>query len=193
MHFKLIIPAFMLSLLLPLVIGCGSSSTDSQNSSQSVSQAPVDNTAASTQTQKKFSPPPPPPPQTSSNTNKQTPVVTPPANTGPQSPTPGPGMVIEKADVGSGDKGRGYEEGIITTPVATYFAARERIMFTIQIPELIKAYKLEHDFKGPKSHDEFMKAIIEKYNVKLPTLPPGHNYLYDPKTEVLMVERPKEF
>jgi hypothetical protein len=192
MRLKLIVPALFLSLLLSLVIGCGSSSSQSQNSTQT----PADNTAAgvvSNKPQKKYSPPPPPPPQTSSDTAKQTPANTSPTNTGPQSPTPGPGMVIEKADVGSGDKGRGYEAGIITTPVATYFAARERIMFTIQIPELIKAYKLEHDFKGPKSHDEFMKEIIEKYNVKLPTLPPGHNYLYDPKREELMVERPAEY
>ena len=41
-------------------------------------------------------------------------------------------MQIEKAQVGSGDKGRGYGPGIIATPVATYFAARERIMFDIQ-------------------------------------------------------------
>ena len=100
-------------------------------------------------------------------------------------------MTLEKADVGSGDKGRGYGEGIIATPAAAYFAARERIMFTITIPDYIRAYKMENDFKGPKSHEEFMQKIIKKNNIRLPTLPPGDVYVYDPKREELLVEKPK--
>ena len=64
-------------------------------------------------------------------------------------------------------------------------------MFTIQIPEFIRAYKFEHDMKGPKSNEEFMEKIIKKYGIELPTLPPGHKYWYDAKDEELKVLRPK--
>lgn len=99
-------------------------------------------------------------------------------------------MIAEKADVGSGDKGRGYGEGFVATPVATYFAARERIMFTIQIPDFIRAYKFKHDMKGPKSNEEFMEKIVKKNSLDLPTLPAGHKYWYDAKDEELKVLRP---
>jgi hypothetical protein len=115
------------------------------------------------------------------------PAVTPAKNDGENPP---PGMIAEKAGVGSGDKGRGYGEGVVATPVATYFAARERIMFTIQIPELLRAYKFEHDMKGPKSNEEFMKEVIKKHGIELPTLPRDHKYWYDAKDGELKVLRP---
>jgi len=171
-------------LLLAMAVGC------SRSTSQNTPQNPADTPATSqTATQQKKTLPPPPSPESSAEAEqKASQNASKPS--GPVSPTPRPGMLIEKAAVGSGDKGRGYEPGIITTPVSTYFAARERIMFEIQIPEFIRAYKFEHDFKGPQSHEEFM-GILKKNGVKLPTLPPGHVYIYDPKTEELMVERPQ--
>ena len=99
-------------------------------------------------------------------------------------------MTMDKAQVGSGDKGRGYGGGIITTPVSTYFAVRERIMFEITIPDALRGFKFENDFKGPKSNEEFMEKVIKKNGIQLPTLPPGHKYIYDPKEEQLMVIRP---
>ena len=131
-----------------------------------------------------------PPPEAFTEAEKK-PAAPPKVNTGPVSPTPRPGMLIEKADVGSGEKGR-YDQGIITTPVSTYFRAQERITFYIQLPEYLRAYKFEHDFKGPKTNEEYMKDIIKKNNIRLPELPPGHRYIYDPKEEQLMVERPQQ-
>jgi hypothetical protein len=150
------------------------------------SPVPVTQPPAAT-AQQPAPPPPPPPPPTETAQPATQPAVAGDKNV-PE--TPPPGMTAEKADVGSGDKGRGYGEGVIATPVATYFAARERIMFTIQIPEFIRAYKFEHDFKGPKSNEEFMEKIIKKNNVQLPTLPPGHQYWYDAQKEELQVLRP---
>ena len=40
----------------------------------------------------------------------------------------------------------------------------------------------------PKSHEEFMKEIIEFGQIKLPELPEGKSYVYEPKTHQLMVE-----
>jgi hypothetical protein len=174
-----------IALLLAFSAGCGSST--SQNTAQTPSEKPAPNQM---EKKKPMALPPAPPPE-AFTAGEQKPAATPPkANTGPVSPTPPPGMTMEKADVGSGSKGRGYGGGIIATPVATYFAARERLMFTVTIPDCIRAYKFEHDFKGPKTNEEFMEKVIKKNGVHLPDLPPGHSYLYDPKEEQLMVVKP---
>jgi hypothetical protein len=173
------ISSIPLALALAILAGCEESSNDKD------SAVPATPPPAAT-AQQPVPPPPPPPPPT------ETVPATPPAVAADKNApeTPPPGMTAEKADVGSGDKGRGYGEGVIATPVATYFAARERIMFTIQIPEFVRAYKFEHDFKGPKSNEEFMEKIIKKNGVQLPTLPPGHKYWYDAQKEELQVLRP---
>lgn len=97
--------------------------------------------------------------------------------------------VEKKADVGVGKKGRGYGKGVIVTPVATLFAVRERLVFTVQIPEAMKLFKATEG-RAPKDNDEFMTRIIKEQNIHLPTLPEGDRYMYDPKTEELMVESP---
>jgi len=136
-------------------------------------------------------PPPPPPPPPPPAGEQQTAEPPAPAEAAPQEPAPpAEGMERQKAEMGVGKKGRGYEPGMITTPVATYFAARERMVFDIQIPQAMKMYKAVNEH-GPKSHDEFMKKIIQENLIRLPDLPDGHRYLYDPTTEELMVERPK--
>jgi hypothetical protein len=79
--------------------------------------------------------------------------------------------------------------GIVTTPVTTYFNSLERIMFEITIPDALRAYKFEHDFKGPITNEEFMEQVIKKNSINLPALPSGHKYVYDSIAEKLMVER----
>jgi len=87
-----------------------------------------------------------------------------------------------------GKKGRGYGAGMITTPIAAYFSIRERLAFD-QVTHAMDLYKATNEH-APKSHEEFMEKIIKENGVKLPQLPAGERYLYDPKTEQLMVERP---
>ena len=94
-----------------------------------------------------------------------------------------------KAEVGVGAKGHDYGEGIVATPLAAYFSAKERIAFDIQIPHAMQLYKAMHDGHGPKTHEEFMKDIIKEGGIKLPALRPGDRYLYDPAREELMVEK----
>ena len=104
--------------------------------------------------------------------------------------TPGPTVQV-KAGVGSGKKGRSLDqhEGIIVTPAKTLFAAKEKIKFEIEIPHTLQLYKaLEGN--APKSHEEFMEKIIKANDIKLPELPEGHKYVYDPMLETLMVEKP---
>lgn len=99
--------------------------------------------------------------------------------------------VLEKAGVGSGKKGRSLDahEGIIVTPAKTLFAAKEKIKFEIEVPHALQLYKALEG-SGPKSHDEFMEKVIKANQIQLPELPAGHEYLYDPTTETLMVKKP---
>lgn len=101
-----------------------------------------------------------------------------------------PKITTRKADVGVGKKGRDYGQGLVATPAAAYFAVRENIAFRIQIPQALQLFKAEHD-RLPKDHAEFMEVIIKANNIKLPELPDGDSYRYDPKTGELMVDHPE--
>jgi len=104
---------------------------------------------------------------------------------------PAPGMTREVAKPGVTGKG-GYEEGILaplTTPLNAYWSAREMAVYDIAIPRAMQLFEFAKERK-PNSHDEFMREIIGKNNFKLPELPPGVRYVYDPKRGQLMVERP---
>ena len=96
----------------------------------------------------------------------------------------------EQAAAGAGAKGRGYGGGIVTEPVHQYFTIQQRLVFEDQIPHAMNLYKAQHNDKGPPTHARFMKEIIADNSIPLPELPPGEKYVYDPKTEVLMVEHP---
>jgi hypothetical protein len=122
----------------------------------------------------------PSPPATSPS-----PPATPPAAATPPAPAP----TQKKAEVGVGKKGRGYGKGVIATSIASLFAVRERMVFDVTIPEAMKLFKAMED-RAPKSHEEFMEKIIKANNIHLPELPEGSRYMYDPKTEQLMVEPP---
>lgn len=98
-------------------------------------------------------------------------------------------MVREKAEVGVGEKGNQLSDGLYSTPVKAYFRAKEQVAFNIQIPSTMQLYKAEHG-RGPRTHEEFMEQIVKAGMIRLPELPAGHQYVYDPETEELMVEHP---
>ncbi|MDR3199456.1 MAG: hypothetical protein LBU34_16425 [Planctomycetaceae bacterium] len=108
-----------------------------------------------------------------------------------------PESELVKADVGAGKKGHYGQTGgeqvsdIITVPVATLFRAKEMTAFRIQVPQALQLYKAMNDNKGPETHEAFMKDIIKANNIPLPELPDGHEYIYDPATEQLMIKKPK--
>ena len=51
-------------------------------------------------------------------------------------------------------------------------------------------YKLKQMEHGSLSREEFMREIIKNGGIKLPELPRGQRYVYDPKRGELMVEKP---
>ena len=138
-------------------------------------------------------PPPPAPPATSATPTSVTSSLPPP----PPPPPPAATATADaaatsanavKAEAGVGIKGRGYGGGMITEPIHQYFSIRERLAFD-QITHAVDLYKATNG-NAPKSHEEFMTQIIKANGIALPKLPAGERYLYDPKTEQLMVERP---
>lgn len=101
-----------------------------------------------------------------------------------------PGTVT-KANVGVGKKGQGYGGGFVSEPAKVYFNIRERTVFQIQVPQALSTYKaLDPRGKGPKTTEEFMENVIKQNGIRLPELPSGQTYEYDPETEELNVRRP---
>ncbi len=125
-----------------------------------------------------------------------------PAATAPAVETPKPAVtaapapqkpaetVQTKAEVGVGAKGHYDGLGVVTTPVSVFFRAQERIAFEIQVPKAMQLFKATEG-RAPKSNEEFMQRIIKENMIKLPELNPDERYIYDPKTEQLMVEQPR--
>ena len=112
----------------------------------------------------------------------------------PATPPADSNTEIVKAGKGVGLKGRSLDphEGIIVTPVKAYFAARERIFFEAEFP---KNYQLYNASTGdvPKDFEDLKAKVLDPYGLtrKLPVLPQGHKYVWNPETQELGVERPK--
>lgn len=100
-----------------------------------------------------------------------------------------------KAQVGVGVKGRRLENKdlvqTIVTPARALFRTQERLVFEVQIPHALQLFDATNGRK-PNSQDEFFQQIIKANNIKLPELPAGQKYIYDPQAGELMVERPAQ-
>jgi hypothetical protein len=88
---------------------------------------------------------------------------------------------------------------IITVPISTMFRTQDRLVLQ-QVEHAMNLYKAEHG-NAPASHEEFWERIIVANNLqpnqssgnrnKLPQLPDGQEYVYDPKDGVLKIRKPK--
>jgi hypothetical protein len=97
-----------------------------------------------------------------------------------------------KAQVGVGKQGRSLdnETGIgkmVSAPVSAFFAVKERVAFDIQIPQALGLYRATEG-RFPKSHEEFMEKIIKANQIKLPDLPAGMVYRFNPELGELWVD-----
>ncbi|MGB4728403.1 MAG: hypothetical protein WBH86_13445 [Thermogutta sp.] len=195
-------------VLMPLLLGCSQDSADSFRVKQS---SPTASTPPAPPPPPSASQPAPPasepqrrpvamppgiarPEDVTSDFTSPAPAqssvgMTPPPPTSPQAlPAATEGQYV-RADVGVGQKGRTLERGFITTPVQVYFRSREHMAFRIQVPQALQLFQGEHG-RLPESHEEFWREIIEKNGIQLPSLPPGHRYVYVPEKGELMVEVP---
>ena len=79
---------------------------------------------------------------------------------------------------------------IVTVPLATYFSAKEKTVFDIQIPQAMNLYKATNG-EFPKTEEVFMSDIISANQIHLPELKEGDEYFYDPDAAQLMVRAKK--
>jgi len=89
---------------------------------------------------------------------------------------------------------------IITVPISVMFQTQDRLVLQ-QVEHAMNLYKAEWG-NAPASHDEFWERIIVANNLqpsqssanrnKLPQLPPGQEYVYDPKDGQLKIRKPKD-
>ena len=89
---------------------------------------------------------------------------------------------------------------IITVPISVMFRTQDRLVLQ-QIEYAMNLYKAEHG-NAPATHAEFWERIILANNLqpdqssmnrnKLPPLPPGQEYVYDPKDRELKIRKPKD-
>jgi hypothetical protein len=106
-----------------------------------------------------------------------------------------PGTERVKAEKGVGIRGRSLDqyEGVIVTPVKSYFAARERIFFEIEFKGNYDRWRVLAD-KPPRDFEELRTQFLDPMGLtgKLPKLPQGHKYVWDGEKEELQVERPRQ-
>lgn len=113
------------------------------------------------------------------------------SNTGQPAPLPNVERVEAKAGVGIKGQGLNQEHinQTIAAPVKSLFAFEQKAVFDFQIKPTLELYKATNG-NYPKTHEEFMTKIIQQNQIKLPELPPGERYVWDPQQAQLMVERP---
>jgi len=99
--------------------------------------------------------------------------------------------IRRKAEAGVGKQGQKLRkhEGPMTTPVKAYFKAKQQLTF-MNVQRALQMYEVMNGY--PKTHDEFMKKIIQANNIELPELPEGCVYEFDTTTHELMVVGPGE-
>jgi hypothetical protein len=108
-----------------------------------------------------------------------------------------PPMEDQVAKVGVGVKGDSLEtsnddpRGIITGPALALFKAKEKIVFEIQLPQAVAMYNALNG-RNPKTHEEYMREIVEANKIPLPKLPDGMVYRYRPESNELWVESEKK-
>ena len=109
----------------------------------------------------------------------------------PPPPVPPPAAPIqEKASEDLTKKGIAAKEmgkGILATPASVYLRIPDCAIF-LNLQHAMDLYKGEHGAL-PKTHDDFMRDIIQANNIKLPELPDDSRYVYMPDKEELMIER----
>jgi hypothetical protein len=178
--------------LVAVLAGCGDTAPKRRNASGSIGGVGLTESVNSTPA----APQQPAAGQVAGDAAAQSsPPATPGAPVAAQSPAPGvasttptaPGTTTVPAAPGVTGKGN-YKPGIITTPISVFFRAQEQLIFG-EVKHAIDLYQADKGYK-PRSHEEFMKDIIEFNQIKLPKLPEGHTYKYDPEKGELMVEQP---
>jgi hypothetical protein len=109
-----------------------------------------------------------------------------------------PQMQDQIAKTGVGVKGNSLDgiQGndarmLMAGPVKAYFNTREKIIFDIALPKSAQLFNALND-RNPKTHEEYMREVVDSAQIKLPELPAGMVYRYRPDVNELWVEAEKK-
>lgn len=167
---------------LVLVAGCGEQATTKSEPVMKIKTGPPE-------------PPPPPPVEKPAPEPNYPPGGTMQLGDGKTPPGDAGDTVRVQAEAGVGKRGQRLNDPrlvqSIVAPARGLFQTEQRMVFEVQIPHAMQLYEATNG-KKPKTHEEFMEQIIQANQIKLPELPPGQRYVYDPQTAELMVEKPAE-
>lgn len=97
--------------------------------------------------------------------------------------------MLKPATVEMRAKGRGYT----LNPISTYVGALWYVQGKLALDQAkhdLEIYKAAEG-RGPASHEEYVKKILKPARIKLPSLPEGWQYQYDPDSGELMVKVPE--
>lgn len=100
-------------------------------------------------------------------------------------------VVAQKATAGVGKKGQKIDkhsdmQKIISGPAGALFKVEQKVVFDIKIPHALQLYKATNGH-FPKSHEDFMRDIVEANRIQLPELPEGAVYQFDTEKGELWV------
>ena len=105
-----------------------------------------------------------------------------------------PNLERLKAGKGVGAKGRSLDEyeGVYVTPAKALFSAKERIFYEIEFKKNYQLYNATTE-DIPKDFEDLKAKVLDPYGLtaKMPALPEGHKYVWDPTIQELLVERPR--
>lgn len=109
------------------------------------------------------------------------------------SPAVEPEGELIRAETGVGKQGQSLQDetgvgAMIVQPARSLFAVKQRMVFDVQIPKALQSFEALQGRK-PNSHDEYMN-VLKTNLIKLPELPAGQTYEYDPEQGELMVRKP---
>ena len=108
-------------------------------------------------------------------------------------PAPGATPVAPAAQPASADltkkgiAGKEMGKGVLATPASMYMRIPDKVVF-LNIHNTMNLYKGTNGAL-PKTHDDFMREIINANGIKLPELGDGQRYQYVPEGEELMIVR----
>ncbi len=91
--------------------------------------------------------------------------------------------VVTTDDMEEGKRTKKLGSGILTTPLAAGFTAKQKLSL-FQVTHALNLY-WGAEGRYPKSHDEFMEKVIEANQIVLPPLQEPYEYQYNPEDHQL--------
>ena len=102
-----------------------------------------------------------------------------------------PTVEAQQALAGVGKEGQSLRDHsdvqkIISGPISAYLHVKQYAELEIKIPHALSLFQASNG-RLPKSHDEFMREIVEANQIRLPELPAGAVYRFNTEEGKLWV------